>query len=631
VLPVLILFSFLPAEETNQITNQLQQEKVYTLPEIIVTANRYEEPQSESPSAVTVINENDIKKSGNKDVKELLKNIPGIELSQNGAFGGISQIYIRGTKPGSTLVMIDGVPVNDPISTDMSYDFSQLNSDNIERIEVLRGPYSTLYGSEAMGGVINIITKKGRGEPQSVIEVMAGSYNTFKYSGAVSGKLDKWDFSLLLSHAQGDGFSQVVLTNTSDDPAKHSFVNTTVSCKTGLILFPGANLNFTMRYFNSDTGIDYAANDPDINNNYYNENGSFKLEFSHAPNGFWDYNVSASYLFTRIDDLNYPDYLHSDLINSWYKGNDIRADLLNNFHPADFDTLTAGCGLNIESGSSHYNFDNNLFVSDISNISKTNTGVFIQNKIKLLDCFINDSSARADFSQGSATVLNYRTSGLFTLTNIGLSIKGNIGTGYKAPTLYQLYSAPYGSTNLKPEKSLGFDAGIVQSVFDGLLTIDAMYFQNQFNDMIDYYGTNDSSGYYTNIANALTRGLETSVKFSFTGRLSLQFDYTYTLALNTDTGKALPAIPAHKGGGTLELEPINNLFAGLKVYYTGTRTGFQDVVLQDYTKVDFNILYQMNKFDIYCNINNLLNAGYEEAAGYNNGGLTFNAGIGIKL
>ncbi len=165
----------------------------HTMETVVVTATKVEGYLSETGSAVTVITADDLKKKNKKILLEVLQDVPGLSIMQNGTYGGAASIYLRGTKPGHTLVMLDGIELNDTMKTDRSVSLANLLVDNIERIEIVRGAQSTLYGSDAMGGVINIITRKGGGKTEVEASFEAGSHNTYTGKAGVHGAADKID------------------------------------------------------------------------------------------------------------------------------------------------------------------------------------------------------------------------------------------------------------------------------------------------------------------------------------------------------------------------------------------------------------------------------------------------------
>ena len=178
-----------------------------TIPPIVVTATRSPVNLSQIASSVTVIDEREIRRKNKQTVVELLRDVPGLNLAQSGGVGQNTRIFMRGTNSNHTLVMMDGVALNDPSDTANAYDFSNLTTDNIERIEILRGAQSTLYGSQAIGGVINIITKKGSGAPRHSAFAEYGRYNSAKLGLGSSGEVGDTSYSVSASGSRTDGIS----------------------------------------------------------------------------------------------------------------------------------------------------------------------------------------------------------------------------------------------------------------------------------------------------------------------------------------------------------------------------------------------------------------------------------------
>ncbi|MBU4463117.1 MAG: TonB-dependent receptor plug domain-containing protein, partial [Proteobacteria bacterium] len=193
---VLLVFMFfaLPAPIFAQ-----EEGAVVTMEETVVTASRIEELLKYSPDSVTIVTGEEIQKKGKQTVIDVLKDVPGISIAQYGSPGGGSSIYMRGTNNAHTLIMIDGVRVGDPMATDGKMSIADLSTDNIERIEIVRGAQSVLYGSDAIGGVINIITKKSKGKPKFYLSSEGGSFETFREKVGVSGSNDKINYAASIS------------------------------------------------------------------------------------------------------------------------------------------------------------------------------------------------------------------------------------------------------------------------------------------------------------------------------------------------------------------------------------------------------------------------------------------------
>ncbi len=237
------------------------------LEDVVVTASRTETPLSQVASSVTVIDEEEITARQKSTVLELLRSVPGVDVVQSGGFGGATSIYLRGTATRHTLVLIDGVEYSDPTSITRSADIANLTTDNIERIEIVRGAQSVLYGSDAIGGVINIITKKGHGKVKAYASVEGGSYHTWREKAGISGGGDRTNISLAVSRSDSDGFSSANEDNgnAEDDGYK----NTTVSFNAGVTPSDILDLNLNLHFTDAEYDYDGVVYDSSFNRNTF--------------------------------------------------------------------------------------------------------------------------------------------------------------------------------------------------------------------------------------------------------------------------------------------------------------------------------------------------------------------------
>ncbi|MFH1245807.1 MAG: TonB-dependent receptor, partial [Candidatus Omnitrophota bacterium] len=470
----------------------------YNLGEVVVTATKTEGYQSQTGSSTTVITAEDIKKTGKTTVQEVLRAVPSIAVTRNGAFGGSTLVYLRGAKPGHTLVLIDGIEVNDPMSADRSFNFAHLTTDNIERIEVVRGAQSPLYGSDAIGGVINIITKKGQGRPQWEIASEGGSYNTFKETAGLSGGAEKLNYSFLASYMNSDGISKAANTAEKDD-----YANTALSSRIGYQIFDDARVNLVLRWTDTVTGLDDGAYEDDPNYTAWWRNLAAKLSLTQAVTSWWGHNLSFAYNDVSRKDRDEKDNVDTtEDKQSWFKGDNKKMEWQHNFSPVNWDTLTCGFEYEEERGSSYNR--SRAVITKFDRKSVNNKGYYLQNQFKLGDVFFVTPGLRIDDHELFGAEPTYKVSAAYIISPTRTRLKTSWGTGFKAPSLYQLYSS-YGNTSLSPDESESFDCGLEQHFCGDRIFCDLTYFQNDFRNMIEW---DSAASKYKNVDNAETAGWE---------------------------------------------------------------------------------------------------------------------------
>lgn len=590
--------------------------------EVLVTATKIEGFQSETGSSTTVITREEIEKSGKTNVLDLLQDVPGISIMQTGSFGGGTSLYIRGSKPGHTLVMIDGIEVNDPMVSDRSFDFAHLLTDNIERIEIVRGAQSTLYGSDAMGGVINIITGRGKGGLKSELFVEAGSYNTFNEALGISGSAGKFNYSFNISRMDSDGISKA-----KDGPEDDGYENTTFSTRLGLMPSDSIDIDFVVRIVDAAYDYDDGANQDDPNKEGWWKNKSGKLSLEHDANTMWDYKLSFTYSET---DREYKDAADSvdteENSNNWFNGESKKVEWQNNLYFTRWSTTTAGFEYENESG-----FADGINAWDrFEGKEMDNRAAYIQNQFKYNDILFLTPGVRLDDNERFGSEYTCKISGSYLWGSTGARIKANWGTGYKAPSLYQLYSA-YGDPNLKPDEGETFDAGIEQILLDNKMLLDATYFYNKFESMVDF---DMDTWTYTNIDNAKMKGIEFVIAYEPLDALSFRGNYTYTDTEDRDTGKELPKRPKNQAAFNINWAFGINGNLDLSASYIGSRWNDAEnsMKLESFTVVNISSYYNLNRnIRLFGRIENLFDKEIQQVHGYAATGISVYGGFKLSI
>ncbi len=602
---------------------QTAQKKVIALEDVVVTANRVLTPIEEVGSSITVITAKDIEAKGYITVKEVLKGTPGLDVWSTGGPGQMSSVSLRGTKSFQTLVLIDGVEMNDPTGMNRGFNFANLTVDNIERIEVLRGSQSTLYGADAIGGVINIITKKGKGKPEFYIGSEGGSYKTWReFSGASMGS-EKVNASLALSHNSSDGFSVAdddMPGNSEDD----KWENTSASARVGFILSENVDLDFISRFQKGRTHLDNGGGaNQDVEDYHVKERKVYTKAQAHAFafDGLWE--QTLFYGFTD-HDREYRDCPYGD---SDFDGKKHEISWQNNLYLHKTNTLTLGLEYEKEEMDDHGDLDESAYTNSF----------FVQDQIKLGGFSFTTLGLRYDDHEEFGSETTFRITQAFLLRDWGTKFKGSYGTGFRAPSLSELYyinpwGGAGGNPDLDPEESKGWDIGIEQSFFNNCMIIGITYFYNDFDDLIDW-----DNG-YNNVDDAKTSGIESFIKIMPFDDLSVCLNYTYT-DTEDDEGNRLLRRPLNKVGLNTFFRFLERGTLNLDLFYVDERDdrywdsmtfSTKDVALDDYILVNLAGSFDICKsLQVFARIENLFDEDYNEAYGYGTAG--FSAYGGMKV
>ncbi|MFC2160098.1 TonB-dependent receptor plug domain-containing protein [Acidobacteriota bacterium] len=613
--------------------------------EITVTTTRIETPTREIASSVTVISREDIERSRKTSVLEILQDVMGVTLIQNGPVGAAASVHIRGGKAEHTLVMMDGVELNDPITPSRSVDLAHYSLDNVERIEVLRGPQSTLYGSDAISGIINIITRKGDGRATLSLSSQTGSYGTFNGSTTLSGGTEKISYSLGASFLQSTGFS-AANKSYEGNLEKDGYQNLTFSGRLGFRLSDNFELDFVARRIDTKIDIDnFGGVFGDDPNNIQSYNSLFlKGQIRWLLwNNRWEQKLNLSVVDYERTYENPTDEFHPfDSENAHYSSRFNKIDWQNNFFLHETNTVTFGIDLQEEHGESEYASQGQWgpYQSLFPHQRARTTGLYIQDQIRLGGQFFATVGTRLDIHSQFGSSATFRLAPAYLIQSTGTKIKGTIGTGFKAPSLYQLYApgtlwGPIGNEALTSENSTGWDLGMEQSFLSEKITLSAQYFSHAYNNLIDF----DYLEGFINIAKAESKGFEFGFKGHLTEFLSVQANYTKSSHLDLVTKEPLLRRPNSHFQGRINIGFIRKGNIEFSLHSIGKRDdiefgGFTSkrVTMPSYALFNSSLSYDiLSSAQIFLRIENIFNTDYETVKGYGAPGFSIYGGFKVDF
>ena len=588
--------------------------------------------------AVTVVTREDIENQKAHTVLEVLRNVPGADVVKSGSMGGTTSIFLRGGESDHTLVLIDGIEVNS--TTTGSFNFADLTTDNIERIEILRGQQSTLYGSEAMGGVINIVTKKGKGKPELSISSESGTHETFIERTSLAGAFDRGNYSFIFSRTDSDGQFK------NDD-----YKNSAFSGKVGFNIMEDIDWDLTLRYTETERGIQDGGfvTSPDLNRT--NDRKEFLISslISHKIFDWWDHSLRFGVHDDEIKDTDPPDpsiHITGDtnrtIINTKVTSIDWQSNV---YVPEKFglsNIITVGLGAERKEGSNDTPVPSwgSAFSFDESFNEKS---AFIQNQLIFKEMIFINAGVRVDDVSTFGTDINPKISGALMIEKTGTKIRGTFAKGFKAPSINELFYPNYGNRNLKPEQSKGYEAGIEQWLFSERVHGGATYFFNEFENLI-IAADPDGDGNYlaTNVNEAETEGIELFLKLNPGWGFLLKASYTHQRTEDTKAQSVSELVrrPNDRLGLNINYNFKNRLNVNLDITDVGDRLDSGNKKNPGYTKTDLAgslILFEnhpglrLKRFEIFAKAENLLAEDYEEVLNYPAPGLVILGGCKITF
>ena len=590
--------------------------------EIIVTATRTETPVSQLVDSVAIVSREQIEQQKATTVFEALRSVPGLSLRKSGSIGRTTNVTIRGSGTDQVLVMIDGVQVNSP--TTGSFEFANLTTDNIERIEVVRGPQSTLYGSDAMAGLINIVTKKGKGKPKFSIRSEFGTpERTYNESISSSGSLDKFHYSVDVARIDSDG------RGADDDYDK-----TNISTRFGYTINETMNFDTAMRYNDSMVGIDDGAFRQDPNRFSQNEDFNMNAVFNQSLTNWWNHKLKFSFADADLISTDRPSPGTAETTGSRFRLDTqiYTGDWQHTLKYSDIDTFIFGFEFENQSADNR-TFDRVLI----------NRGWYFQNQLKLWNRFFFNAGVRIDDSNAFGKDVNPKFSIAYHLKETDTKFKVNYGKGFRGPTLNELFFPNFGDPTLEPEESESYDLGFEQHLLKDKLYFGVTYFNNRFSNLIQAVDTGGFVFRAKNIGRVRAEGIEAEAVIKPFEGLTIRGTFTKT---NTRDGakKELSRQPRKQGSVNINYSFLDKFNINVDDTIVGnsrdgtdgggiappgrptvrTNTGIH--------KLDAALTYDYSEhLQVYTRAENLLDIQYDEILGFRSAGAIFFFGIKLSM
>ncbi len=582
----------------------------------VVSPGRGAISQSQFGGSMTVITREDIDRSRQRSVGEILRQSVGLDVTRTGGPGGPTSVFLRGGNSGHTKVLIDGSPVNDPSSANRLFNFSNLSTDNVERIEILRGPQSMVYGSDALGGVINIITRRGQGPARGQSRTEGGTLGSWTQALSVSGGDENRYYSLAGSFHHTDGVTSaaVRLGNSERD----RFRQGNVSGRFGWNPNENLNIDYSFRFNDSKTQVDdFGVDHLDrlvFGNQFFNR---IQLQSWHL-----DGLVTQKVGFSLNDSFRRDTHPEPFFGVPRFDGQSRQLDWQVQLQLLCNNTLVGGVDYYHEDASSTFNAQRGQF----------NRGVYLEDRMQVGERWFNTIGVRWDRHSVAGNANTYRYTTRYEIFETYSSIHGSIGTGFRAPSLAEKLF-PGGNTLLNPETNKGWDIGLRQQLTESLW-FDATYFRSDYDNLIEFdFATFMSQ----NIGAARAAGVELTSGWEVNDDTSVFVNYTFDENRDLAFGGTLPRRPQQKGSLTVSRSILDgdgqlNFYA----LYVGHRLDFAQrfggVRLDDYWLLNVSTTYDLNDcWQFYARIDNLLDEDYEEAGGFDTPGIAAVAGFIVEL
>lgn len=603
---------------------------------IVVTASRTPRPLSEVGQSVTIIGADEIERRQTQAVADLLRTVPGVTFTRNGGIGTSTSVNIRGADSDQVVALIDGVKLNDPSGTGGGFNFGNLLVGNIERIEVVRGSQSVIWGSQAIGGVVNLLTRQPTARPAANLRAEYGWRDTAQIVGNLSGTLGPVAGSVGAGYFRTDGFS--AFNEERGGVERDGYRNFGANAKFDIRLTEAVSVDLRGYYSDGRTDIDgfpppaFAFGDT----REYAETKEM-IGYAGLNAALFDGRLRnrLAYAHTRTDRENFdPDQSPAQTFDAL--GENARFEYQG---VLDLDgAFSAVFGAETEKSS----FTTASYGDAPAGADARITSVYGEASVTALPGLSLTGGVRHDHHDRFGSATTFAASGVFTPNDGATQIRASYGEGFKAPSLFQLYSL-YGNPNLEPERSESWDVGLRQSLLGGAARLGATYFRRDTENQIDFVSCFDNpdpvcidrpSGTYDNIRLTRASGVELDLTLRPSDALQVSGQYSFINARNRLTGRELARRPRQTVSALVDYRWPFGLSTGATIAHVGASfdNATNTTRLGDYVLVDLRAAFPLNdRIELYGRVENLFDESYETVFRYGTPRRAAYAGVRLSL
>ena len=572
--------------------------------QVVVSATRFDIPLDQSPASVSVISSEDLEQKQIERVSDALREVPGLSVVQTGTAGQLTSVFMRGLPSQDMQVLLNGIPINQGLAG--QFDFANLTTDDIDRIEVVRGPQSTIYGPRALAGVVQIFTKEGSGPPGITLSAEGGSYDTFRESLQSDGKIGEFDYSI--------GASRL---DTDNARPNNNYRNTAGIADTGWSPNEALRIGGLFAYSLSDTGNPNTIFDPRPIDHFLTEKWLIAPHVDLRVGDWWEHKFIFDYDHERqLNDPNQDGFVGPT--RALFERTQI--DYQNDLRPTSWLTLTSGFFYSrVNAGQERpFVLFGPTFISDHTE----EVAGFLQATLTPIENLIFVAGGRFDHFNQFGGIWTYRFAGSYKIDKTNTTLHSSVATGFSPPSSQdKIFGNNFG---LKPEHDLGWDIGIDQRLWENRVTVGLTYFRNDLSNVIGFNGLFQT----LNLGAALTQGLEGELRAQPIPGLVLTTSYTYLDARKTSAadisqpqGARLPRRPRNEVYVSASYLWCKKLRTTIEAKFVNAREelnfGGPNFDIEDYSFVNIAAEYEVNPhLSIFGRIDNLTNEHYSEVFGF---------------